>query len=82
MNIAWHILAWTPFLQPMPVWNYWMLLLLPLTVGVSVVYKSMKCRDMSQVPREATQIGIMILLGMAAAAVILWAMVRVRELMV
>jgi hypothetical protein len=82
MTILPGILAWTPFLQPLPAWDYWVVLLLPLTVGVSIVYKSMKCREMSQVPRQATQISILILLGMAAAAVVLWAIVRFRELMV
>lgn len=82
MNTTGSILAYTPFLHPLPVWDYWLWLLIPLTVGVSVVYKSMKCRSMSQVPREATQIAVLILLGMAAAAVLLWIIVRVRETLV
>jgi hypothetical protein len=76
------ILAYTPFLQPLPVWDYWMLLLVPLTIGVSVVYKSIKCREMKDVPREATQISVMILVGMAVAAALLYVIVRVREAMV
>lgn len=76
------ILAFTPFLHPLPVWDYWMLLLLPLTLGVSVAYKSLKCRTMSQVPREAASIAAMILAGMAAAAAVLWIIVRVREMAV
>lgn len=62
-----------PFLTPMPVWDnaVWPWLLLPLCVAVSVVYKSIKCRTMRQVPREATVLTIWILAGMAVAAGVL-----------
>ena len=47
--------AYRPFLDPLPVWSdkVWPWLLLPLCLAVSVVYKSIKCRSMRQVPREA-----------------------------
>lgn len=76
------LLAYTPFVNPLPVWDYWMALILPLTVGVSIAYKSIRCRHMHQVPREATQIAVMIILGMSAAAAVLWLIVRVMESMV
>jgi hypothetical protein len=71
--------AFRPFWQPLPAWDYWYLLLLPLCVGISVVYKSIKCRTMRQVPREAAVIFVMILLGMAVAAGVLVAIVRLME---
>jgi hypothetical protein len=46
---------------------------------VAIVYKSIKCASMSQVPREATALFIWILLGMAAAAAILAGVVKVME---
>ena len=61
-------LAWIPFLYPLPIWDYWPWLLIPLTAGVSIVYKSVKCQSMKQVPREALVIFVWILVGMAAAA--------------
>lgn len=64
----WPALAYVPFLQPLPVWNYWYLLILPLCVAVAVVYKSIKCRTMNQVPRQAATITLWILLSFAAAA--------------
>ncbi|MDW8262787.1 MAG: hypothetical protein RMJ35_09710 [Phycisphaerales bacterium] len=76
------MLAYTPFVDPLPVWNYWMALIIPLTVGVSIAYKSIKCREMSQVPREAAQISLLILLAMAAAALVLWAIVWIMEVTV
>jgi hypothetical protein len=72
-------LAYQPFLDPLPVWNYWPWLLLPLTVGVSVVYKSIKCRSMSTVPREASEITFWILFGMACAGAVLWGIVVVMQ---
>jgi hypothetical protein len=76
------LLAWTPFLDPLPVWYnaVWPWLLLPLVAAVSIVYKSIKCRSMSQVPRQATVIGVWIVLGMIGAAVVLVGVVQALEL--
>lgn len=73
--------AWTPFLDPIPIWrdSIWPWLLLPLAVAVSIVYKSIKCRSMRQVPREATVITVWIILGMIAAAIVLAGVVKVLE---
>jgi hypothetical protein len=71
--------SFVPFWQPLPVWDYWYLLLVPLCLGVSIVYKSIKCHRMSQVPREAGVIFLMILAGMTFAAAALMALVRVME---
>ena len=66
--VAAAFLAYTPFLYPLPIWDYWPWLLIPLTAGVAIVYKSVKCQSMRQVPREALVIFVWILVGMAAAA--------------
>ncbi len=62
-----------PFLTPMPVWGdaAWPWLLLPLCVAVAIVYKSIKCRTMRQVPKEATVLAIWIAAGMVVAAFVL-----------
>ena len=77
MNLAvQQLLAYTPFLQPLPgAWNYWYLLLVPLCIGVAVVYKTIKCRTMDLVPREAAVIALWILIGMVSAALVLWGVV-------
>lgn len=74
-------LAWTPFLDPIPVWSsaVWPWLLLPLVAAVSIVYKSIKCRTMREVPREATVISVWIVLGMIAAAIVLAGLVKALE---
>jgi hypothetical protein len=72
-------LAYTPFMQPLPAWDYWYLLALPLCAAVSIVYKSIRCRSMRKVPREAAKALGWILLGLVAAAVVLWVLVEVME---
>jgi hypothetical protein len=61
--------AWRPFLSPMPVWDYWFWLLLPLSIGVAIVYKTTKCYEPRQVPREAALLSLWIVLGLVAAAI-------------
>ncbi len=62
-----------PFLTPLPLWGdgAWPWLLLPLCIAVAVVYKSIKCRTMRQVPKEATVLAIWIVAGMVVAAFVL-----------
>lgn len=71
------ILAWAPFVEPMPVWDYWWVLLVPLCAGLAVVYKSIRCDDMRRVPREATAIFLTILVGLVAAALAFWTLVKI-----
>jgi hypothetical protein len=73
------LLAYRPFLDPLPVWNQWFLLILPLCAAVTIVYKSIKCRSMSQVPREAFQILVLILLGFLASGAALWGLIKFIE---
>ena len=77
--MTWCILAYTPFLDPMPIHDWWFWLLLPLCLLFSVVYKSVKCESVKQIPREALSITLFILGGMAAAAVVLTVIVKVQE---
>ena len=69
------------FLRPLPVWgdNAWPWLLVPLCIGVAIVYKSIKCRSMKQVPKEAFVLTIWILAGMAIAATVLALIVEGME---
>ena len=60
--------GYRPFRNPLPIWDYWYLLLIPLCLGISIVYKSVKCHSMRQVPREAAEIFLTIIVGFVAAA--------------
>jgi hypothetical protein len=69
-------IAYRLFLDPLPVWNYWLLLIVPLCAAAMTVYKAMKCRSMWEVPREAAVNVLLILSGFAAAAVGLMVLVN------
>ena len=73
------LLGYVPFMQPLPAWDVWYLLALPLCAAVSIVYKSIRCRSMRKVPREAAKALGWILLGLLAAAVALASAVELME---
>lgn len=64
--------AYKPFLTPLPIWDHWAWLIVPLCLGVSVVYKSAKCWKMTDVPREAAKITLWMLGAMVLAGVAIW----------
>jgi len=73
------LVGYTPFLDPMPIHDWWFWLLLPLCLLFSIVYKAVKCESVKQVPKAALSIALFILAGMAAAAVVLTIIVKVQE---
>jgi len=73
------ILGYTLFASPLPIYQYWWLLLFPLCIAVSIVYKSIKCASMSTVPREAAVITLWILVGITSAAIVLSILVKLLE---
>ena len=68
------------FTQPMPVWDYWWLLLLPLCLGVAIVYKAIRLEDMRHLPKAALVTFTWIILGMAGAALALLLIVRLAAM--
>ncbi len=68
--------SWKPFVNAPPIWDYWYLLLIPLTAGVAIVYKSLKVPHMRDLPRDAAIAGAWILVGLVIAAAILWGLTR------
>jgi hypothetical protein len=77
---AFAMLAYRPFVSPVPIWNVWPVLLVPLCVAVAVVYKSIKCNTMREVPRQALSITLWIIGGMIAAGAVLAGLVRLVEI--
>ena len=69
------ILAWSwrddAFRRPLPLWDYWAWLVIPLVIGVAIVWKSIKCRSPREIPLEAGVISFWILLLMSLAAALL-----------
>ncbi|HZN66234.1 MAG TPA: hypothetical protein VFB66_13170 [Tepidisphaeraceae bacterium] len=70
---------YVPFLYPVPAWHVWYLLAVPLCAAVAIVYKSIRCRSMKKVPKEAAKATAWILIGLAAAAVTLALVVELVE---
>lgn len=71
--------TYRPFLTPLPLWDYWIWLILPLLIGLSVGWKAMKCEDLSRLPREALRLTIKMIFGYALAGAIVWAIVILTE---
>lgn len=74
MNAA--LLAWTPFLQPLPLEAYWMWLILPIAAAIAVVYKALKLRNIEQLPVEAAKLTVVIIASMIIAAIALYVLVE------
>jgi len=66
-----------PFLAPLPLDRYWLLLLLPLVVAIAIVYKTIKLEDLSQLPRQAAFLTGQIVAFMVLAAAALWLVTEV-----
>jgi len=68
------LLAYRPFIDPLPIGNspFWGLLFVPLVVLVAVAYKTIKLRDLAQLPRQAVVLSLQIFIFMGLAAGALW----------
>ena len=66
------VLAWRPFLDPMPIEDMWLWFLIPLSLAVAVVYKAIKLPTLDRLWIESVYLGLQILGFMALAAVGLW----------
>lgn len=67
-----NLLAYVPLRDPIPVGEYWLVLLLPLVIAIAVVYKTIKVYDLSRLPREAAVLSAQIVGFMILAAAGLW----------
>ncbi len=71
------MLAWRPLLEPLALHDHWMWLIIPLAFVISLVYRALKLADLKDLPLQTVRLTVMILLFMVAAAVVLYAVVRV-----
>ncbi len=68
-----------PFHTAAPLWDYWYLLTLPICAAIAVVYKCVRCREMSRVPREALVLTFFMSAVLVVVAAVLAMMVWVTE---
>lgn len=72
------LLAWTPFINPLNVFHtWWYLLLLPLSFGISVVYKAVRMIDLGGFWREVVIMTLQVVLAMIALAIAIALLVQV-----
>ncbi len=68
-----------PFLQPLPVWDYWPALLVPLLLAVAIVYKSTKVTHLKELPWASVVMVFWVLCAFIGIAVGLSVFVRVVQ---
>ena len=71
-------LAWIPFLEPINALQpWWYLLLVPLSFGISVIYKSMRLPRLERFWRQVAIMTTQIVLAMVALAIGLAVLIQV-----
>ena len=66
------LLAYRPFLEPLPLERVWMLLLLPAALAIAIVYKAIKLPRLERMGREVLLLSGQIVFFLALAAAGLW----------
>jgi hypothetical protein len=73
--IGWIVLtcAWRPFLDPIQLDRYWLVLILPLVLAISVVFKAMKLPNptLPAMTVHSLKLSAQILGGLAVVAAVL-----------
>jgi hypothetical protein len=72
-----HLLAFTPLVDPLPAIfpaldNYWLILVIPLVIAISVVYKGTLVATVKRLPKEAATMTAQILILMVVASLALY----------
>ena len=71
------ILAWIPFINPLPgVQANWIWFVLPLVLGIAMMYKSIRVGEVSRWPREVAVMTGQVLLAFAGFAIGLFILVQ------
>ncbi len=78
MSPTGNILAWTPFLHPMPgVQAHWLWLLPILILGIAMMYKAIRVDSLDRWPREVAMMVGQVVLAFIGLAVGLFLLVQV-----
>ncbi|QDU73022.1 hypothetical protein [Mucisphaera calidilacus] len=70
-------LAWRPFLDPLPLENHWLWLMIPLALAVALIYKAIKLPDLSQLPAQTLVLSSQIIAFMVLVAAALWILTEI-----
>lgn len=78
MSASPSILAWTPFVHPMPgVQSHWLWLLPILVLGIAMMYKAIRVETLDRWPREVAMMVGQVVLAFIGLAVGLYLLVQV-----
>ncbi len=71
------LVGYVPFVDPINVFHdWWYLLLIPLSFGISVIYRALKMRNLDRFWRAVAMMTVQIVLVMAALAMALVVLVQ------
>jgi hypothetical protein len=73
-----NLIAWIPFVEPLPamvIW--WPLLLIPLSLGISMIYKALRVPNLDHYPREVAIMTTQIIVAMIALSLALILLVQI-----
>lgn len=71
------LFGWIPFVQPLPgISAWWPLLLIPLALGISMVYKALRVNSLEDYPKEVALMTTQIVIAMVCIALILTIIVQ------
>lgn len=62
-------LAYTPFIDALPLHEAWFLLIVPMTIFLAIGYKAVRCSNMKHYPKEVVVFIVQILGVMALLAI-------------
>ncbi len=63
LELAPIVLAYIPFVDPIDAHRWWFLLLIPMAIGVSMVYKAVRMRSLTRYWRHVAGMSASIILG-------------------
>lgn len=74
------MIAFSPFVDPLyGGWDWWYLMLLPLALLIALVYKTMRCENLAEVPRQTLLASAKLLGAFLGCAVGLWIVLWILE---
>lgn len=69
--------AWRPFVDPINMHGSYMLLLIPLAIGIAVTFKAVRVKEMKGYARQVVMLSVQTVLGMAALALVFYLLIEV-----
>ena len=71
------LLAWRPFIDPINIHEVWFLAIVPLALGISLVYKAIRVKTMDRYWYNVWSMTVQVVVGMFALAVAFYVLVEV-----